>query len=64
VLRRREPSLPRPYRAPLAATLIALAIMSWMVVFAVLERPVESVFGIATLALGLVGFALVRRRST
>jgi APA family basic amino acid/polyamine antiporter len=62
VLRRREPDLPRPYRAPIAAVVIALSIMIWMVAFAVLERPIEAAWGAGTLVLGLAGFALVRAR--
>jgi basic amino acid/polyamine antiporter, APA family len=61
VLRRREPELPRPYRAPLAAVLVALGIMAWMVLFAVIENPATAGFGVATLVLGLGAFFLVRR---
>ncbi|MCB9705181.1 MAG: APC family permease [Myxococcales bacterium] len=64
VLRRREPGLPRPYRTwghPLT-TLIALALMAWMIAFTVAVRPLTSLVAAATIAAGLVVYALVRPR--
>lgn len=55
VLRRREPELPRPYRAfghP-ATTLVFLALTTWMIVHATIERPTVAAWAAATLGLGL-----------
>jgi APA family basic amino acid/polyamine antiporter len=62
VLRKREPELARPYRAPAMAIVTALLIMGWMVVFAVVERPLETMLGLGTLVAGLGLYALVRQR--
>ncbi len=64
VLRRREPSLPRPYRTwgyP-ATPLLFVALCAWMVVHAVAARPGSSWAGLATIAAGLVLHALLRGR--
>jgi APA family basic amino acid/polyamine antiporter len=63
VLRKREPELARPYRAPTLAIITALLIMSWMVVFAVINRPRETMLGLGTLVAGLGLYALARQRS-
>jgi basic amino acid/polyamine antiporter, APA family len=63
VLRRREPSLPRPYRVlghPVTPAL-AIAISAWMVIHALVERPFAALAGLATIATGLLAWALVRR---
>lgn len=55
VLRRREPHLPRPYRTwghP-ATPLLFLALMAWMVVHTVVQRPLVGVAAVVTLAGGL-----------
>ena len=65
VLRRREPDAPRPHRA-LAwpwSGLAFLALSAFMTVFAIRERPLESLAGLATLAAGGLAWALWRRRS-
>jgi APA family basic amino acid/polyamine antiporter len=64
VLRRREPDLPRPYRTwghPLT-TLIALALMAWMIVFTIGERPIAALVAGATIVAGLGVYFLVRPR--
>lgn len=64
VLRRREPDLQRPYRAwghPLT-TLLAIALMLWMLIHALLERPLTSGIGLATLAVGGILYWLAGRR--
>lgn len=70
VLRRREPGLHRPYRAwghPFT-TALALALVLWMAVFTLRERPVAALAGLGTIALGLLLYAVVtgsgRRRRT
>jgi len=64
VLRRREPDAPRPHRALAwpASGVAFLALSAFMTVFAVRERPIESLAGFATLAVGGVAWALWRRR--
>ncbi len=66
VLRKREPDLPRSYRTwghPF--TSIGFVLLSvWMVAFAFLERPLISLAGFGTIALGVVvWWVLERRRS-
>jgi APA family basic amino acid/polyamine antiporter len=66
VLRRREPDAPRPHRAlgwPWSGVAF-LASSAFMIVFAVRERPRESLAGLATLAAGGVVWALRRRGTT
>lgn len=63
VLRRREPALPRPYRAwGYPATPLAYAAVSlWTLGFVFRERPVESLVGLATVLAGVpVWWALGR----
>ena len=65
VLRFREPTLARPYRAlghPVT-TLVYLALASWMVIASILERPAVALAGAATVALGAVLYVFVRRRA-
>jgi APA family basic amino acid/polyamine antiporter len=64
VLRRREPDAPRPHRA-LAwpwSGLAFLALSAFMTIFAIRERPLESLAGLATLVAGGLAWALWRRR--
>jgi APA family basic amino acid/polyamine antiporter len=59
-LRRREPAAPRPYRAfgwPVTPVLF-LALSTWMVALAIVERPIVALFGFATLAAGGLVYAL------
>jgi APA family basic amino acid/polyamine antiporter len=62
VLRRREPGLPRPYRAfgyPVTPALF-VALSCWMVARALLERPAATWAGLATLAAGILLHRVVR----
>jgi APA family basic amino acid/polyamine antiporter len=64
VLRRREPEAPRPYRAlawPWSGVAF-LALSGFMTVFAIGERPLESLAGLVTLVVGGAAWALWRRR--
>ena len=63
VLRRREPELARPYRAfghPWTTTAF-LALMAWMIAFALYARPTATLAGVGTIAGGLLLYAGVRR---
>ena len=63
VLRHTQPALPRPYRTwgyPVTP-LVFLAISAWMLVHIWREHPGESLWGLATMALGLVIYFLVPR---
>ena len=54
VLRLRRPELPRPYRAwgyPVTP-LIFLALSGWTLLFILRDKPLESLYGLATLAVG------------
>ena len=64
VLRHREPNAARPHRALAwpASGVAFLALSAFMIVFAVRERPVESLAGLATLAVGGAAWALWTRR--
>jgi APA family basic amino acid/polyamine antiporter len=64
VLRRREPHAPRPHRALAwpASGLAYLALTAFMLVLAARERPVETLAGVATLAVGGGVWAVWRRR--
>ena len=56
VLRRTQPDLPRPYKTwgyPVTP-LIFLAISAWMLIHILQSNPRESLWGLATMALGLV----------
>ncbi|PJJ48838.1 APC family permease [Hymenobacter chitinivorans] len=56
VLRLRRPELPRPYRAwgyPVTP-LIFLALSGWTLIFILRDKPLESLYGLATLAVGAV----------
>jgi APA family basic amino acid/polyamine antiporter len=63
VLRRREPSLPRPYRAwgyPVTP-LLFVVLSAWMAAHAVARNPGSSWAGLATLAAGVVLYRLLGR---
>jgi APA family basic amino acid/polyamine antiporter len=60
VLRWREPDLPRPYKTwgyPLTP-FIFLAVTFCMMLQLLIERPMQSLAGLATMALGLVVYAI------
>ncbi len=60
VLRRTQPALPRPYRTwgyPFTP-LVFLAISAWMMAHVVRSNPMESLAGMATMALGLAVYFL------
>ena len=64
VLRRREPDLPRPYRAwgyPVTP-LLFLALSAWTLWFIIHDKPTESLYGLLTVLAGLVPYALSRRK--
>ncbi|MCB2378932.1 amino acid permease [Hymenobacter sp. BT635] len=63
VLRLRQPELPRPYRAwgyPITP-LIFLALSGWTLLFILRDKPTESLYGLATLAVGAGVYFLGRR---
>ncbi|RYU83850.1 APC family permease [Hymenobacter persicinus] len=63
ILRWRQPNLPRPYRAwgyPLTP-LVFLALSGWTLIFILRDKPIESLYGLATLLLGLLAYFLGRR---
>ena len=60
VLRRTQPALPRPYRTwgyPFTP-LVFLAISAWMMAHVVRSSPLESLAGLATMAVGLLVYFL------
>ncbi len=64
VLRIREPDLPRPSRVwgyPVTP-LLFLAINAWMLAWILVDRPVESLAGLATLAAGLFVYFWIDRQ--
>ncbi len=65
VLRRREPALPRPYRAwgyPVTP-LVYVALSVWTLAFVLAERPRESLLGLATVLAGVPVWLALRRRA-
>jgi APA family basic amino acid/polyamine antiporter len=66
VLRRKMPDAPRPYKTvgypfmPLVFVLVA----AWLVINTLVNRPVESIAGLALIALGLPVYVYYRRRGT
>ena len=55
VLRWRQPALPRPYRTfayPLTP-LVYLALTGWTLTFVLLNRPLEGLFGLGIIGVGL-----------
>jgi APA family basic amino acid/polyamine antiporter len=64
VLRWRQPQLLRPYRAwgyPFTP-LVFLALSAWTLLFIVKDKPVESLYGLATVGCGLLVYFLAQRR--
>jgi basic amino acid/polyamine antiporter, APA family len=55
VLRLKRPDLPRPFRVPLYPylPLAFISASSWIAIHTLMERPLESCLGIATVAAGL-----------
>ena len=65
VLRRSQPELARPYRTwgyPVTP-LIFLAVTAFMMAYLIVERPVQSFAGLATLLAGLAIYFISRRRN-
>jgi APA family basic amino acid/polyamine antiporter len=64
VLRRKRPNLPRPYRTWGYPVVPVLFILSCLLLIAntLMERPKESLLGLAFLALGVPAFAWLRQR--
>ena len=65
VLRSRQPDLPRPYRTfgyPVTPA-IYLGVMGWTLVYVVVERPLESLTGLAVAGLGVVVWCAFRRQA-
>ena len=63
VLRWRQPHLPRPYRAwgyPFTP-LLFLGLSGWTLAFILSEKPLESLYGLATLAVGGLVYLLTTR---
>ncbi|MEE4161601.1 MAG: amino acid permease [Woeseiaceae bacterium] len=66
VLRVREPDLPRPYRTfgyPVTP-LVYLGITGWTLVFVLINRPVEGLFGLGVIASGLLMYGVVGVRDS
>ena len=66
VLRRRHPRRERPYAAwghPVTPLLFIL-FAGWMIVHALIAQPVQALAGLATLAVGLLLYAIMRRFGT
>lgn len=64
VLRWRQPALPRPYRTlgyPLTP-IIYLCVTAWTLVFVLVQRPSEGLFGLAIIVAGAILFLLTSRR--
>ncbi|MDB0051299.1 amino acid permease [Gammaproteobacteria bacterium] len=64
VLRWRQPKLPRPYKTFLypLPPLIYLALTGWTLTFVLISRPVEGLFGLGIIAVGLVFYFLSSRK--
>ena len=65
VLRVRQPDLPRPYRAwgyPITP-LLFLSLSGWTLAFILREKPWESLYGFATLAVGALVYFITTRLS-
>ena len=65
VLRFRQPDLPRPYRAggyPITP-LMFLGLSGWTLAFILRDKPMESIYGLATLAVGALVYFLTTRLS-
>ena len=65
VLRLRQPDLPRPYRTfayPLTP-LVYLALTGWTLIFVLLNKPQEGLFGLAIIGVGLVFYFVTAARN-
>ncbi len=65
VLRLRQPDLPRPYRTfayPLTP-LVYLALTGWTLIFVLLNKPQEGLFGLAIIGAGLVFYFVAAARN-
>ncbi|MCB1212176.1 MAG: amino acid permease, partial [Verrucomicrobiales bacterium] len=62
-LRIRDPDAPRPFRTPLYPfpPLIFIATSFWMLYELTQQRPVESLWGLVTIAVGLGVYGVSRR---
>jgi APA family basic amino acid/polyamine antiporter len=63
VLRWRRPELPRPYRAwgyPFTP-LVFLALSGWTLVFIIKDKPSESLYGLYTVASGLLVYFVAQK---
>jgi APA family basic amino acid/polyamine antiporter len=63
ILRWRQPDLVRPYRAwgyPITP-LVFLGLSGWTLAFILSEKPIESLYGLATLAVGVFVYFLTTR---
>lgn len=60
VLRVREPNLPRPFRLPWypLPLVVYAVIVSWTLVYLVIERPVEVLWALGLIALGLMVYVV------
>ena len=65
VLRARQPDLPRPYRTFLypLPPLIYLMLTAWTLVFVLMSRPVEGLFGVGVIGSGLIVYFLSHRKN-
>lgn len=64
ILRWRRPELPRPYRAwgyPITP-LLFLLLSGWTLVFIFRDKPLESLYGLATVSVGLLFYFLSRTK--
>ncbi len=60
VLRRKQPDLPRPYRTfgyPVTP-FVYLSLTGWTLVFVLINKPVEALFGLGVIATGLLLYAI------
>lgn len=64
VLRRRRPGLPRPYRVPLYPIIpvLAITVLVLIVLYSLIERPLESALGVAVVLAGLPIYFLRRTK--
>lgn len=65
VLRWRQPDLPRPYRTfayPLTP-LVYLALTAWTLVFVLLNKPQEGLFGLSVIGAGLIFYFVTAARN-
>ena len=66
VLRHREPDLLRPYRTfgyPVTP-LVYLGLTGWTLVFVLVNRPVEGLFGLGLIASGLLLYGVIEYRGS